>query len=778
MVRSLMLNIVLSAKRLSITFREEGLVMSETVFTEVRYDLNSLVKYIELGEIGLPDIQRPFIWKNAKVRDLFDSMYKGFPIGYLLFWQNALTDDSRAIGVESKQKVPRLLIIDGQQRLTSLYAVLKNIPVIREGYDAEKIKIAFNPVLEKFEVADAAIQRDKAYISDISSIWSNDTDIFDLVDNYLVNLQASREVAEEEKKQIRKTISKLQNLLSFPFTALELSAGITEEQVANVFVRINSMGTPLNQADFILTLMSVFWDDGRTQLESFCREARRPGVGLSSPYNHFIHPDPDQLLRVCVGLGFKRARLQYVYSILRGKDLDTEQFSEERRVEQFDILKRAQDRVLYLQYWHDFMKAIRQAGFCSMKMISSQNNLLFSYIIYLIGRTEFHVEEFTLRRVIARWFFMSSLTGRFTGSPESAMEFDLARFRDVKDADTFVKILDRICDTSLTDDFWSISLPNELSTSSPRSPSLFAYQAALVLLNANALFSQLRVSDLFDPSVQANRASIEKHHLFPRSYLKSRGISSIRDTNQIANFALVEWGDNAEISNKAPAEYVPVLTQRFNQLQLKNMYFWHALPDGWESLEYNEFLVRRRVMIAKVIKEGFQYLSSEASPEIETIVPLSIEELALTGETTEVEFKSTLRVNLHTGQKDPRMELACIKTIAGFINTKGGTLIVGVTNDGISLGLGSDQFASEDKMALHLANLINEKIGPQHMINIHPRFDDHNGKRVLLVECWASKIPVFVKEENDVRFYIRTGTSTTELNPSQTHDFIKQRFEK
>jgi len=123
--------------------------MSETVFTKVDYDLGSLVKYIGLGEIGLPDIQRPFVWKNAKVRDLFDSMYKGDPVGYLLFWQNALVDATRTIGTDNKQKSPRLVIVDGQQRLTSLYAVIKNIPVIRENFESEQIQIAFNPLEER-----------------------------------------------------------------------------------------------------------------------------------------------------------------------------------------------------------------------------------------------------------------------------------------------------------------------------------------------------------------------------------------------------------------------------------------------------------------------------------------------------------------------------------------------------------------------------------------------------------------------------------------------------
>jgi uncharacterized protein with ParB-like and HNH nuclease domain len=270
--------------------------MSETVFNKVDYDLSSLVKYIGLGEIGLPDIQRPFVWNNAKVRDLFDSMYKGYPVGYFLFWQNGLADSDRTIGTDNKQKPPRLVIVDGQQRLTSLYAVIRQVQILRENFDTEHIKIAFNPLEEKFEVADAAIRRDKSFIPDISVLWNENTDLFEVVDNYLEGLSSSREVTPEESKKIKKSISKLQGLLSFPFTALELLPDIDEEAVSDVFVRINSKGTPLNQADFILTLMSVFWDEGRAELEQFCREARTPSKDTASPYNHFIEPSPDQLL--------------------------------------------------------------------------------------------------------------------------------------------------------------------------------------------------------------------------------------------------------------------------------------------------------------------------------------------------------------------------------------------------------------------------------------------------------------------------------------------------
>jgi Protein of unknown function DUF262 len=153
--------------------------MSDTIFIKVDYALGALMDAIELGMIGLPDIQRPFVWKNAKVRDLFDSMYQGFPVGYLLFWENGAAEDSRVIGVDGKQKVPQQLIVGGQQRLTSLYAVIKGVPVVRENYDAERIEIAFNPLTGKFEVADAAIRRDKSFIPNISAVWAKGANLFE-----------------------------------------------------------------------------------------------------------------------------------------------------------------------------------------------------------------------------------------------------------------------------------------------------------------------------------------------------------------------------------------------------------------------------------------------------------------------------------------------------------------------------------------------------------------------------------------------------------------------
>lgn len=581
--------------------------MGATLYKEVTYNLKSLIEDIALGEIALPDLQRQFVWPNAKVRDLFDSMFRGYPVGYLLFWATgADVGKVRTIGSEAKQKAPGRLVVDGQQRLTSLFAVMKGMEVIKDGLERERIQIAFCPTTQKFEVLDAAVGRDPEFIPDISKVWARDTGKARFVKDYLARLRESRSVTEAEEEHISDAIDRLYNLENFPFYALELSSTVDEEQVAEVFVRINYQGKSLNQADFILTLMSVFWDEGRRTLENFCLDTRRPCDERTSPFNHIAQPGADDLLRVIVGLGFGRGRLKYGYSILRGKDLETGEISTKRREEQFNVLRSSQENVLNLTNWHEFLKVPMTAGFMSADMISSQVGLLFAYTLYLIGHRDFKIDRGRLRTACARWLFMSALTSRYTGSPESDIEKDIIAFRSTKSGDAFLAHLDRVIESELTNDFWDITLPGELNSSAARGPALFAYQAALCILGAKPLLSNLRLRELFNPYIKGPRANVERHHLFPKNHLKSLGLTGVREINQIANYAWVEWVDNGEISDDAPSIYFPPYLEKMSEETKKEMFYWHALPDHWWTLTYDEFLEKRRKLIARVIRDGFQ----------------------------------------------------------------------------------------------------------------------------------------------------------------------------
>jgi hypothetical protein len=559
----------------------------------------------------LPDIQRPFVWSNAKVRDLFDSMYRGFPVGYFLFWENVTGGATKQIGVGSKQHtIARLLIVDGQQRLTSLFAVFRGRKVLDEDYKERQIEVAFRPRDGKFEVADAAIRRDPEWIANVSELWSSRSSSRKLVNDFIAKLTEKAPLSAEDEEVIAHNLDRLFDLQKYPFTALEIAATVDEEQVADIFVRINSEGVRLNQADFILTLMSVFWDEGRAALESFCRHSRQaPSPGApASPFNHFIQPDPDQPLRVAVAYGFQRGRLKSVYQVLRGKDMDTGEYSPDRRDTQFAVLRAAQDDVLDLTHWHQFLSCLIGAGFRSGEMISSQNAMLYAYAFYIIGRKRFGLVEHQLQRLIGRWFFAASLTGRYTSSPETVMDGDLNRLKEVKDAAGFVATLEGIMANTLTNDFWTVTLPSNLDSSSARNPELFAYTAAQNRLGAPVLFSHKKVSDLLDPSIRTKKKALERHHLFPRAWLEREGIEDLKRINQVGNFALLEWPDNIDISDDSPTEYVPKIQPRFSTEDWTRMHEHHGLPEGWNTMTYDAFLIERRKLMAAIIRKGFESL--------------------------------------------------------------------------------------------------------------------------------------------------------------------------
>lgn len=746
-----------------------------TIYSTTSFPISALITDIDLGKLGLPDLQRPFVWPNVKVRNLFDSLYKGYPAGFLLFWDTGADGSLKAIGAKNQPSVPKYAIVDGQQRLTSLYAVLKGEEVIRANFKKERIRIAFNPLTERFAVWDAAIVKDKSFIPDISELWKPAFNVFSFAADFLAELSSVRDVSDADRNTIQNAIGRLHGLpTNYSFTALTLSEAVDGATVADVFVRINGEGKQLNQADFIMTLMSVYWDEGRSELEAFARAAAKPADGKPSPYNTFIKPSPDQMLRVTIGVALKRARLENVYNVLRGRDAKSGVDNPARRDEQFAKMQQGQEHALNLPNWHHFLSAINLAGYRGNKMISSGTAIIYNYVLYLIGIVDFGLDKTSMRQAIAEFFFMAALTGRYTSSPETRFEADLAMLRDLEDGQAYLAKLREICTTTLTPDYWSITLPSHLATSASQSPSLFAYHASLIKLDADVLFSPMKIASMIDPAVVGTKSALERHHLFPRAYLESIGVTDLKKVNQIANFALVEWPDNNSISKKAPAEYAPPLDATLTADERTDIYFLHALPHLWWELPYDEFLAQRRERIARVIQTAWEHLSGGKPVQAE--MKVSVSELINTGETDAVEFKSTLRVNLHTEQVDDKIQLSALKTIAGFMNAKGGTLLIGIEDDGTVRGVGSDRFPNEDKMELHLASLITSRLGDVFRPYIHPRFEDQDGERVLLVRCDPGPREAFLKDGPSQRFFVRGGNATAELHGNAITEYVKQRF--
>ena len=541
-----------------------------------------------------------------------------------------------------------------------------------------------------------------------------------------------------------------------------------EEEVAEIFVRTNSKGVTLNQANFILTLMSVHWEEGRRQIEAFCRSAVEPNGGSPSPRNPFLEPGPDQMLRAAVGLAFRRGRLQHVYNILRGKDLDTGDISAERRTAQFERLRPALDEVLDLTNWHEFLKCLTHAGFRSVRMIASENAVIYTYVIWLIGRRDFSMKVGPLRELISRWFFMAHTTGRYTSSPESQLESDLRVVAPVKDAEGFRDALDRIIRSNFTSDYWDISLPNRLNTSGAKSPVLLAYWAALNLLDAEVLLGDIRIRDLLDPTVTPLR-SLERHHLFPKAWLAGQGITARHEVNAIANMVFVDWPENAGIGARGPQDYWPSMAEAIPADRLERQRYLHALPVGWEQQDYGTFLEKRRKLIAKVIRHGFDRLQGKADAPA---WPATVADLLAAGESQTVEFKSTARWNLHTRAPDRKLEHVIVKTVCGFLNAEGGTLLIGVTDDGDVLGLGDDlqtlgRKPNLDGYELFLRQSLDNNLSIPTAGVVKVRFERADALDVCAMAVAASARPVFAKAAcggEPAEFWVRVGNAAKQLH--------------
>lgn len=587
--------------------------MSGHLFKYIPFSVAQLTSAIDSGALALPDIQRPFVWPQAKVRDLLDSMYRGFPVGQVMFWQTGAEPGAKQIGTDNKPvAVPYHLIVDGQQRLTSLYAVMLGKPVLREDFTEQVIRVAFNPFTEQFAIPDAATARQVEWLPDVTPLFNS---FLTTVEDYWKTIKGERDLDESVREHLFNVFDRVRDLSAYQFSVVELDAEADEEQVAEVFVRINSEGVILNQADFILTLMSVFWEKGRRELEDFARESKKPSLNTASPFNWYIHPQPAQMLRVSAAVAFRRAVLKHVYSALRGRDVDTGKPDPAMRDRQFSLFADAQAKVLNLTNWLEYLHVLERAGYRGSKMISSENAILYTYALWLIGRENFDVPLDRLREVMARWFFMSAITARYSGSFESQMEKDLALMKGVSNANDFCRTMDQIVTDTLTPDFWTISLPNELGTSASKSPALLSYIAALNILDADPLLSTGKVRSWLDPAITAKKG-IERHHLFPKAYLRKHlGITDNRAINQIANMALVEWSDNIKISDESPSVYWPKQvadksrTAGLTEERLQRQARWHALPRDWQEMEYEEFLSNRRKLMADVVREAFRLLA-------------------------------------------------------------------------------------------------------------------------------------------------------------------------
>ena len=598
----------------------------------VKYEVNnnsiqSLLAWIRAGEIALPEIQRPFVWKPAKVRDLIDSIYQGFPVGYLIIWRShdvKLKDGTSSIG--------KKILIDGQQRLTALQAAIVGQEVIGSDFKKKRIAVAFNPLTEEFQIPNAATLKDSRWIPDIAPLFMPGFDAF----NFVIEYCARNNLDNSQRSAVNNIVKKLQQLQNNVIGVIELSPELDINQVTEIFIRINSKGVPLSQADFAMSkIASDELYDGkiiRKVIDYFCRLIEKPedfenivkndaefASGEYFPKIKWIAdeaekiyaPDYSDVLRTVFAFRFLRGRLEDLVSLLSGRDFESKEYLAEISQKSFAQLL---DGVLAFTNQTNFMRflmIVRSTGIITPKLVRSQHVLNFAYALYLLLRSK-KIDQSIIEKLVRRWIVISMLTQRYSGSPESQFDADIKSF-DSKDPVFFIREIES---GELSEAFWNNLLVSKLDTSSSTSPFYNVFLMAMIKLGSRGFLSEhIDIKSL----VEQNG---EVHHIFPKNYLIKSGIKSSNIYNSVANYAYTQGEINNAIKDKAPKDYLALVQKQCvgGELKIGGISDRTILEENLEEncipselfemdySRYEEFLSKRRKLMAAKIEKYYKIL--------------------------------------------------------------------------------------------------------------------------------------------------------------------------
>ena len=604
-------------------------------FTNTSMSIKALLGLIEANDIAIPEIQRPFVWKRAQVRDLMDSLYKGYPTGYIILWKNPdvkLKDGRMSAG--------KKIVIDGQQRITAMMTAIAGRTVLDSDFEETQIKIAFNPFAaldyelngneeaEIFAVATPAHSKSKNWIPDISKIFETNFSSWTFIPQYIQN---NPEIAGEDLQRI---LNRLRGIESTQIGVIDLSEKLELDVVTDIFIRINSKGTALSQGDFVMSKMAADEKYGgmilRKLIDYFAHLAVKPQY-YSHIANHdqefastehlkqiawlrndtetVYDPGCDDVIRVAFMHVFKRARLAELVQLLSGRDFETREYKEDIAAHTFEGMYKGVENFVNEYNFKQFMQTIRGAGFISPKMITSNMALDFAYALFLMLQ-ESDVPVADRKRIVQKWYVLSILTQRYSASPESAFAKDLKVISEVG----IPQALKNIEDATLSDNFWNVALVQNLSYASSLNPTYLTYLAAQVRKVESSLLSNTPVSELIN-------FGGDVHHIFPKKYLMEYGFDRTQ-YNQTANYAYLDTPVNISIGKKAPKDYFSLALQQcggeqakcgsiMNEEDLRANLAINCIPEDifdMDHTRYTEFLEKRRALMAAKIRKYYDGL--------------------------------------------------------------------------------------------------------------------------------------------------------------------------
>jgi hypothetical protein len=707
--------------------------------------ISTILDKIDENQLFVPAFQREYVWKRDDAKLLIDSLIKEYPTGTMLTWETANPPELKGGHEYNSNQGAVKILLDGQQRVTTLYLLMKGqIPPYYTAADISNDTRGLFVNLETLELSYYMKLR-----MENNPFWQDITDVFQGKVNPFAlqpKLQAlGKELGMDELQKLNNAINTITRIRDRDFPEQTIPVKATIREAIDIFYKVNASGVALTDAELALAQITGYWPQARQRFKSKLAEMEQNGFQFGLDWLVYV------LLGCLHHMGSDMRRLH----------------GQENRKSLQDAWTRLDTQVL--DYVVNLLKA--HAFVDHSKEINSPYSLV-PIIVYCFDKQGKHLTETEIRKMV-KWFYYSQLRARYVSQLQQKLDRDLRILAE--STQPFDDLLQIIAEESRLE----------------ISPSEFAGRAI-----QHPLFSLMRwyfksrgaVCFTTGMSLRKNMGAkyqLEFDHIFPFSRLKAAGYGKQNRlkyslAQELTNRAILTQVANRSKSDANAEDYLQGIKERFPKaLKLQ------SVPEDenlWKLENYEKFLEARRELLATQLNA---YLEGITGTE-EAGEAVSIEDLIKEGESDELEFKSTLRWDLQQGVVNRKLEEVIVKTVAAFGNSQGGTLLIGVDDDGNIIGLEHDYLTLEsgnrDKFELHCRNLLSQHFDISMITNrIQITFHEVDNKDVCQIDVEPATKPLIlkVKDKNGQqfeKFYLRSGNASQEVALSEMTDYLRERF--
>ncbi len=710
--------------------------------------INQILNKIDERQLFVPAFQREYVWRRADAKNLISSLIKEYPTGTMLTWETNNPPELKGDHKYDPKQGSVKIILDGQQRITTLYILMTgNIPPY---YKEDEITYDIKPLYVNIETLE--LEYYKKNMMATNPLWIHITDVFkdkvrkrNVVEK-LVELKNGEYIPRELDYKLEDNFHAIRRIRDKEFKEQEVPTEATIKEAIDIFYIVNAAGVNLTDAELALAQISGYWPEARALFKTKLKKLNESGFVFNLDFIIYV------LLGIIHNVGSKMEKLhdssnnEKVREVWKKLDLEVLDYV-------FNILKS--------QAFIDHTKEVNSVyAFVPM-------------IVYTYKKGTNNLSQIEIKKMV-KWFYYSQIRYRYISQLPQKLDKDLTII--INETNPFDKLLNLIAlerNLEITaNEFEGVGIQNPLW-----GLMKFYFKSKNAVCFTTGIHIRKNMGKKYE---------LEWDHIFPYSVLRDNGYDmnnriKYQYAQEITNRAVLTSVANRVKSAQSAESYLAEVKEKFpNSLQLQ------CIPEDsslWKLENFEQFLKSRRQILADELNNFLEDITETAADDLK----MDLFEMISAGENNLVEFKTTLRYDMTIGGVNKKLEHAVLKTLAAFSNAQGGTLIMGVNDDMEIIGLDHDfqtlKNGTKDEFELHLRNLSNHAYGVEFSSNnLDINFPIVEDNEICVVEIKPWNKPLFTEwsDKNGVKsdkFYLRNGNSSPELPTREIASYINTRFD-